>query len=123
MRSLLAVSMLSLALLVAVPPAAADPFDGEPAEIVSLAYDFGRCDTSLIVISSDVPVRLDITVRNQFELDTRVRIPKFLWMRELPVTIAPVTFSVKFMAAAGEYEFDVVTENEGVRCEGEIIVL
>ncbi|MEV0686942.1 hypothetical protein AB0I35_24045 [Nocardia sp. NPDC050378] len=104
MRSLLTVSTLAAALLVAAPAAAADPLEGEPAELVTLSYDFGRCDTSMIIISSWAPVRLEITVRNQFEPDTLVRIPRFLWMRELPVTIAPVTFSVGFRAAAGEHE-------------------
>ncbi|KAF0844841.1 hypothetical protein [Nocardia caishijiensis] len=124
MRALLTVPMLSVALLVPAPIAAADPFEGEPAEIVRLDYNFGQCDTTLLAISSDVPVRLDITVRNQFDPAARVRIPSFLWAQDLPITNTPVTISVEFMAAAGEYEFDIVTgEEKSVRCQGEIFVL
>ncbi|MFF2083226.1 hypothetical protein ACFVVM_05600 [Nocardia sp. NPDC058176] len=118
------VLILSATCLSVAPTASADPFDGEPVKTVQLVYNFGRCDTDLLVFSSDVPVRLDLTVRNQFDPEARMRIPLFLWSHDLPVTIDPVTHSVKFMARAGEYAFDVVTgPDDRPLCEGTLIAL
>lgn len=124
MRWFFSVLILCVTCLSVAPTAAADPFDGEPVETVRLVHDFGRCDTDLLVFSSDVPVQLDLTVRNQFDPEARMRIPLFLWSHDLPMTIDPVTHSVKFMARAGEYTFDIVSgPDDHALCEGILIAL
>ncbi|MFB7874211.1 hypothetical protein ACFC06_03095 [Nocardia sp. NPDC056064] len=124
MRWILSVLILCATCFSATSVAAADPFDGPPVETVRLVHDFGRCDTDLLVFSSDVPVQLDLTVRNQFDPEARMRIPLFLWSHDLPMTIDPVTHSVKFMARAGEYTFDIVTgPDDHALCEGMLIAL
>ncbi|WP_278262201.1 hypothetical protein [Nocardia sp. AG03] len=124
MRWLLAGLIFCASCLSVAPVARADAFDGEPVETVRLNYDLGRCDTDLLVFSSEVPVRLEITVRNQFDPQARMRIPRFAWTHGLPVSVEPVTSSAKFMARAGEYEFDVVTGDDDRKlCEGLLVSL
>ncbi|MFC4377743.1 hypothetical protein ACFO5K_27060 [Nocardia halotolerans] len=125
MRSLWAVLILCATALFGAPVAAAEPTDETPVELVELVYDFGRCNTDTLIFSTEAQVRLDITVRNQFDPTAQFRMPKFLLERDLPVTIGPVTSSVSFTVhQPGEYEFDIVSgADDRTMCTGLLISL
>ncbi|MTL15500.1 hypothetical protein GL307_29290 [Nocardia seriolae] len=98
-----------------------------PVAFAQLTYDLGRCGTDVVNLASGVSARLDITVANQFDPDARVRIPEFLWMRELPVTIAPQTISVQFIVERpGVFGFSIdspmLAGSAAAGCRGSLVI-
>lgn len=125
MRSATTLTWACAALLLTAPTATASP--SHPEATATLLYDFGRCDTTTLHLPSGVPVRLEVTARNQFDPAAYIRIPDFLWQRQLPQTIAPQTISVDFtVARPGTFTFSVIpsaaTSSVSTGCQGTLVI-
>ncbi|MGW2662966.1 hypothetical protein ACWCW7_18525 [Nocardia tengchongensis] len=126
MRSLLA--LLTVAGTgMTVGSAAAAPDWPPPVAFAHVVYDFGHCDTNVLQLPSGTSAQLDVTVLNQFDPDSVFQIADFLWQKQLPVTIAPQTVSVRFkVERPGTFAFAIIPSDVaralGMGCWGRLVV-
>lgn len=113
--------------VVAAPAEAQAPDWPAPEATVRLTYAFGGCDTDVLRVPRDVSAQLDIVVQNQFDPETTMTIPQFLWRQQLPMTLGPQTVSLRFIAhRPGTYDFlitpSAISSSVGAGCRGAIVV-